>query len=210
MHRQGAGRFAPRLIIMAKEPVAGRVKTRLAREAGTAAATAFMRTNLGLTVLRLARDRRWHTLLCVAPDTACASRMFEGHVPRVPQQRGDLGQRMARASSPRHLAAGPVVIIGADIPAIRARDIAEAFRALRRADAVFGAAGDGGYWLVGLSPRQRTHPPFSNVRWSGPHALVDTLANLKAHRVAFIAQKDDIDEAADLKRLKHVAQRLIV
>jgi rSAM/selenodomain-associated transferase 1 len=194
---------------MVKEPVAGRVKTRLAREAGTTAATAFMRTNLALTTQRLARDPRWHTLLCVAPDAACGSRMFAGDVMRVAQGRGDLGQRMARGTAPG-ARAGPVIIIGADIPAIRARDIEAAFRALRQADAVFGPAGDGGYWLVGLAPRQRAQPPFSNVRWSSPHALADTLKNLRGRRVVLLTRKDDIDEAGDLKRLAQLAQRLIV
>lgn len=116
---------------------------------------------------------------------------------------------MARAGAPGPLA-GPVIIIGADIPAIRAREIAAAFRALRQADAVFGPAGDGGYWLVGLAPRQRAQPPFSNVRWSSPHALADTLRNLQGRRVAILTRKDDVDEAADLRRLADVAQRLIV
>lgn len=194
---------------MVKEPVAGRVKTRLARVTGTTAATAFMRTNLALTIQRLARDPRWQTLLCVAPDAACSSRMFADHVVRIPQGRGDLGQRMARASEPaRH--AGPIVIIGTDIPAIRPSDIAAAFRTLLRADAVFGPAGDGGYWLVGLAPRRRARPPFANVRWSSPHALSDTIANLCGRRIAFVTQKQDIDEAVDLKRLAPLAQRLII
>lgn len=205
----GARRFAPRLIIMVKEPVAGRVKTRLAREAGTTAATAFLRTNLALTALRLARDARWHTLLSVAPGSACRSRMLPARIQRIPQGAGDLGRRMAHACSPRKHH-GPIVIIGADIPAIRAQDIASAFAALRRADAVFGPAQDGGYWLVGLAPRQRGRPVFANVRWSSPHALSDTLANLETLRVALIAQKDDVDEAADLQRLSHLAQRLVV
>lgn len=207
--RPGARYFAPRLVIMVKEPVAGRVKTRLAREIGTATATAFMRTNLALTTQRLARDPRWHTILCVSPDAAQSSRMFARQVTRSVQGHGDLGQRMAHASAPSGNA-GPIIIIGADIPAIRAHDIAAAFRALKNADAVFGPAGDGGYWLVGLAPRQRVKPPFSKVRWSSPHALADTVANLRGCRVAFIMQKDDIDEANDLKCLAHVAQRLVV
>ena len=208
-HRLGAQDFAPRLAIMVKEPVAGRVKTRLARESGTAAATAFMRTNLALTTQRLARDPRWQTMLCVAPDAAQNSPMFAPRILRLGQGGGDLGQRMTHASAPTRYA-GPIVIIGADIPAIRPSDIAHAFSMLRNADAVFGPAGDGGYWLVGLSPRQRARPPFDGVRWSGPHALADTLANLRGQRVAFVSQKDDIDDAACLKRLAHLAQRLIV
>jgi len=55
---------------------------------------------------------------------------------------------------------GPVIIIGSDIPAIRAGHIAEAFKLIGRGDAVFGNATDGGYWLVGL---RRTHAQITPV-----------------------------------------------
>ncbi|WP_425283593.1 DUF2064 domain-containing protein [Methyloceanibacter stevinii] len=45
---------------------------------------------------------------------------------------------------------GPVVLVGSDIPRISRAHIAEAFRLLGNADAVFGPAQDGGYWLVGF------------------------------------------------------------
>lgn len=194
---------------MVKEPIAGRVKTRLARDCGTAHATRFLRTNLSLTLLRLARDPRWNTILYVAPGTARASRMFPFHLERRDQGGGDLGARLARvvASAPP----GPLLIIGADIPGIRARDIAAATRALHGNDAVFGPAGDGGYWLVGLSARARRRGGhFDNIRWSSPHALADTLANFADRPVALIAAKDDADEGADLARLSPLIGRLIV
>lgn len=186
----------------------GRVKTRLARGCGAARATHFLRTNLAVTLRRLGHDPRWHTILSTAPAAAVASTMFPRAIARMPQGPGDLGARMTRLASeaPR----GPLVIIGADIPAIAARDIASAFSKLRPADAIFGRTSDGGYWLVGLSPRQRSSPPFCNVRWSSQHALPDTLANLANRKVAFVVSKDDVDEAADLARLGQSAQRLIV
>jgi uncharacterized protein len=76
-----------------------------------------------------------------------------------------------------------------------------AFRALRRADAVFGPAEDGGYWLVGLSPR-RPARPFTAVRWSTVHALTDTLANFRDRRVAFLRTLRDVDTASDLRSLR--------
>ena len=63
-----------RLIIMVKEPVAGRVKTRLARDVGTAAALRVYRANMRALVRRLANDSRWQTVLSVAPAPAVASR----------------------------------------------------------------------------------------------------------------------------------------
>jgi glycosyltransferase A (GT-A) superfamily protein (DUF2064 family) len=90
---------------------------------------------------------------------------------------------------------GPVVIVGTDVPGIMPAHIAEAFRSLGRHDAVFGPAVDGGYWLVGLKRRPRLLIPFARVRWSSPHALADTLANLEGRALAFVATLSDVDDA---------------
>lgn len=194
------------LVIMAKEPRMGRVKTRLARAVGVGTATQFQRTNLSLTTRRLVQDRRWQTLLAVAPDKAHASALLPPRLPRMGQGRGDIGARMDHVA--RHAPAGNVLIIGADIPAITRDDIARAAAVLRGADAVFGPASDGGFWLVGLTPRMRRQGVFRDVRWSGPHALSDTCANLQGRRVAFVAIKHDVDEAADLSAAR-VTGRLL-
>jgi len=117
---------------------------------------------------------------------------------RIPQGRGGLGQRMQRIFD--CCGRGPLIIIGTDIPFITREMIAKAFRELRRADAVFGRAEDGGYWLVGLRRRPKRLAPFENVRWSSPYALADTLKNLRAHRIAFVETLFDIDTEADYRR----------
>ena len=120
---------------------------------------------------------------------------------------GDLGLRMQRLFN--RLPPGPVIVIGSDIPAIRPAHIAGAFRLLGQADAVFGPAPDGGYWLVGLKRTPRVLAPFARVRWSGPHALADTRTNLKGKRVALTANLNDVDRADDLRRERGRAGRLI-
>jgi hypothetical protein len=96
---------------------------------------------------------------------------------------------------------GRVVIIGCDIPEARPADVLAAFRALGRADAVFGPAEDGGYWLVGFSPR-RPARPFAAVRWSTEYALADTLVNFRGRHVAFLRTLRDVDTVQDLNRLR--------
>ena len=98
---------------------------------------------------------------------------------------------------------GPVAVIGADIPGITTQHIADAFHRLRSQDAVIGPAEDGGYWLIGLA-RRRAPPPclFANVRWSGPHARLDTLATLAGHRIGEAATLADIDTLRDLIRFR--------
>ena len=77
--------------------------------------------------------------------------------------------------------------------------IARAFRALGPAEAVFGPAPDGGYWLVGLKrPRPAPREIFADVRWSSSHALRDTVRSLAGARIAYVDSLRDVDEAADL------------
>jgi uncharacterized protein len=195
---------------MAKAPVAGRVKTRLAAEAGAAAAVHFARHSTATLLQRVAIDTRWSTILAVAPDIALSGPGWPGwprSIPLMPQGGGDLGARMQRIfdSAPP----GPAVIIGTDVPHIAPAHIATAFRLLGRHDAVFGPAADGGYWLVGLKRRPRLLRPFDGVRWSTAHALSDTLANLRGLSVGAVATLADVDTAADLGRCAGVFGRWV-
>jgi rSAM/selenodomain-associated transferase 1 len=204
--------FAPRLIIMAKSPRAGRVKRRLARSIGDTAAIRCYRICLAHTLLRLGASRRWRTLVAIAPHIdvkeAFWSRAVQPErIGRVPQGDGDLGRRMQHLF--RRLPPGPAIIVGSDIPAISPAEIAKAFRLLGNADAVFGPAKDGGYWLVGLRRSARALAPFACVRWSSPHALADTLDNLEGRRVAFASILSDVDTEESYRRLRRHWQRLI-
>lgn len=191
--------MTPKLVIMSKAPEMGRVKTRLARDVGKSEALRFYRSQTRSLIRRLGHDPRWQTLIAVSPLAALYEEDFwPEEVPRVWQGEGDLGARMGLMME--GLPQGPIVIIGCDIPAIRPAHIAKAFKALGRHDAVFGPAEDGGYWLVGLKRFPNVRKIFSDVRWSTPHALEDTLANLKDARLAFLETLPDIDTGADLKR----------
>jgi uncharacterized protein len=184
------GRF---LVIMAKTPRLGVVKRRLGAEIGDVAALRFYRNCLNRTCLRLGFDPRWRTLLSVTPDRDLYANDWPREIPRMAQGTGDLGQRMHRIFA--NLPPGEVIVIGSDIPAIEPRHVAQAFHLLGRADAVFGPATDGGYWLVGLKRMPVAPNAFAKVRWSGPHALADTLANLDGKNIALAATLSDVDEA---------------
>lgn len=182
---------------MAKLPAAGRVKTRLAREAGVVRATWFYRHALAAVVQRVAPGP-WRTELAITPDSACHARGWPAHIVREPQGAGDLGRRIQRIAD--RSGAGPVVIIGSDVPGIGRAHVAAAFRALADHDAVLGPAADGGYWLVGLAGcAKRRWRPFAGVRWSSPHAFADTLRNLAGARVAVLTELRDVDGRADLE-----------
>jgi hypothetical protein len=186
---------------MAKVPELGRVKTRLGRDVGSAHATRVYRSVAAAVLGRLAADRRFETTLAMAPDTGVASAAAAlASVPsRFGQGEGDLGRRLQRAAA---LAGrGPVAIIGTDIPSVTASLVVEAFRKLADADAVFGPADDGGYWLVGFRNRRLAMLAFRNVRWSTSHALADTRANLRGFTIAETRTLSDLDTRHDLRRL---------
>jgi rSAM/selenodomain-associated transferase 1 len=187
----------------------GRVKRRLAREIGASVAIRFYRCCLSHSVMRLAADRRWRCVLAVdrGRDPFMRLAISRRGLTLMPQGDGDLGRRMQRLFT--RLPPGPVVIVGSDIPSIRPAHIAEAFKLLGEADAVLGPAPDGGYWLVGLKRSPRVPAAFASVRWSGPHAFADTLANLEGRRVALAARLSDVDTAEDLRREAARVERLI-
>lgn len=199
---------ALRLVIMVKEPHAGRVKTRLGREIGAIAAASFYRHAASAVLRRLSRSTRWQTWLAVAPDTMVASRFWPCRISRRAQGRGDLGQRMQRIME--WPGRGPTIIVGTDIPAIEPSHIAAAFRALGRGDAVLGPTPDGGYWLVGLKRSPRILRPFAGVRWSSAHAFPDTAANLAGQKLGRAARLADVDDAGVWRRVRAWSGRTIL
>ena len=188
---------------MAKRPQAGAVKRRLARDIGVGLATRFYRNALARTVQRLAADPRWRTYLAVTPDAALTEACWPrvANLTLIPQGRGDLGQRMQSLFD--RLPPGPVVVVGSDIPAVRPAHIAQSFKLLGAADAVFGPAEDGGYWLAGQKRCPKGLAPFANVPWSTDDALAATLANLRGRSVAFAATLSDVDTGEDYARERH-------
>ncbi len=181
------------VLIFARAPRLGAVKRRLARGVGARAALRFHCAMLDDLARASRADRRLRPILMLTPDRARLR--LRVRLPVLPQGGGDLGARMARAV--RRFPRRRVFIIGCDIPGAGPADIHAALRALGRADAVFGPAEDGGYWLVGFGPR-RPARPFQDVRWSTRHALADTVRNFAGQRVAFLPPRRDVDTAEDL------------
>ena len=189
------------LILFVRAPRLGTGKRRLAREIGALAALRFERVMIGRLLRRVAPDRRWQLRLAVTPDKA-RHRTHYRHpgIIAVGQGGGDLGMRMRRALGA--CPPGPAVLVGADIPALAAPHVWAAFRLLGGHDLVFGPAEDGGFWLVGARHPRNLPALFEGVRWSGPHALADTLAGLPRRiTVGFADRLEDVDNAEAYRRL---------
>lgn len=189
---------ANHLIVFAKTPRLGAVKQRLAAGIGAVHAAQFHFQTVRSAMRHLGHDPRWRCVLAVTPDrdANCAlwDRLGAGGTARVGQGTGDLGARMARALASQP--PGRAVLVGTDIPELRPRHIAAAFRALGSHDLAFGPATDGGFWLIGVNGRRHLGKILAGVRWSSQHALADTLANVPARlSVAMLDRLSDIDDA---------------
>jgi len=199
--------YRRRLVIFAKAPEMGRVKTRLASDIGSVRATSWYRATSMRVIADLSRDPRWETYLAVAPDHAASCHgswreIWPETVMRIPQGGGDLGARLEAVF--RWFPAGPVLIVGSDIPELSNRHVASAFSALGDSDAVLGPCQDGGYWGIGLKRLRAETDLFEGVRWSTPHTYNDTLHALRPRRVKRLEELIDVDTGGDLAFVRRV------
>lgn len=196
-----------RVVLFAKEPVAGRVKTRLAREIGDGPAAALYGAFLQDLAAALPYPARWDAVLAHAefePGPFLVG-TFRAPWDLLPQGDGSLGERLARVVvRSRMEGKRDVVVAGGDAPTLGREDLVAAFAALGDgADAVFAPAPDGGFSLVGLAGGLDARGFFEGVRWSTPHTLEDARrsAEAKGARVALLATVPDVDEFGDLSAL---------
>lgn len=190
------------LLVFARVPALGRVKSRLAAGVGPPAALAVYRELLAVTNAAIVAAgvpaTVWLADTAAAEPTAEEAAEWIAHAARC-QPEGDLGARMATAfAAAFEGGAGRVAIIGTDCPGLRAEHLTGAFTALDSADVVLGPATDGGYYLLGL---RRPQPElFANKAWSTASVLADTVADARrlGLRVALLPELRDVDTAEDL------------
>jgi rSAM/selenodomain-associated transferase 1 len=191
------------LLLFAREPVLGRVKTRLAAGIGAEAALAVYRELLALTAAAAAQAGVPATVWLAEPPATAAAEVPRPEWPglpwRVQPAVGSLGARMAHAFGEAFAAgAGRVVVIGTDCPSLSGELLTQAFAQLLTHDLVVGPAADGGYYLLGMNAL--APELFENKAWSTASVLPDTLADAArlGLRVAQLPTLHDVDSAADL------------
>jgi hypothetical protein len=194
------------VLVFAKAPQPGRVKTRLAPLLGERGA-ARLHARLAARAVRTALAARLGPVeLHCAPHARHP--FFASLARRQPlrlraQGPGDLGARMHRAFTRCLREADAVLLIGADCPALRAADLRAAARALKRgADVVLAPAEDGGYALIGL--RRARKPLFDGVAWGSARVMRQTRARLRRLRCRWLELRTvwDVDRPEDLARLR--------
>jgi len=192
---------ARRLLQFAREPVPGRVKTRLQPVLDAAGACELHSALLTHTARQLATVARCERELWVAGDPSHpvlvhAAALGGAAVRR--QQGADLGERMQHALATALVGSARVVLVGSDCPGLDDAYVEAAFAALATADVVLGPALDGGYVLIGV--RRVDALLFRDVDWSTSAVLAQTLARVDAlgWRAALLEPRRDIDRPEDL------------
>ena len=200
------------LIVVAKQPIAGQVKTRLCPPLSAEIAADLAHAFLEDTISMGRGCRGVDVILGYAPFRA--ESWFEAafsQIDCVSQGEGDLGARMTRLSATAfERGCERVVLIGADTPFLTSRRVEEAFEALNATSdsVVIGPAEDGGYYLIGMS--EPTPELFRDMPWSQESVLSETLNRIQGLglKVRLLETKRDIDALHDLDWLSQNLERL--
>ena len=196
--------------IFAKQPVAGRVKTRLGEQIGFEAAAelyeSFLRDILGR--FENTADRR---VLGIAPDTSECRHwfaQFDSKYELWAQPDQSLGGRIQAFFGEYCGETSRVVLIGSDSPSLPTRFIADAFAALDNHACVIGPASDGGYYLIGLAADAVSAGLFEGIEWSTSSVFKQTIAKIAAAELtlSILPIWYDVDSTDSLELLAgHIA-----
>lgn len=194
-----------RLVIFAKAPVPGKVKTRMSPPLSPVRAAAIQDASLRDVVER-ARGVAADLRICYADDVGAAAWFLEtfADLEVLPQGTGGLGRRLSRIfESGFDSGLSRLAVIGSDSPTLPPEELDAAFEALGTADVVVGPASDGGYYLVGLHARAwpRARRLFRDVPWSTNAVFAATTTGAAAAGLELRVLRTwyDIDRFSDLR-----------
>lgn len=187
------------LIVFVKNPIWGKVKTRLAATIGHEKALSVYQKLLKHT---FSVAENVHSDLIIFYSDFLGDDVFSSpyKVKKYIQTGNNLGEKMKNAfNQVFQLGYSSIIIIGSDCPKLSPQHITQAFSILKNNDFVFGPADDGGYYLMGSN--LFFSPVFENKPWSTSSVLSQTLNDLQQAQLAFelIEKLNDIDNYEDLK-----------
>jgi len=185
------------LIIFAKNPEAGKVKTRLAASIGDKKALDVylkLMSHTRDTARQVDTQRYLFYDQAIEDNDSWSEMTFDKDV----QSDGDLGDRMKHAFVKVLQKESKAIIIGSDCPEISAEIIEDAFSRLELADVVIGPTHDGGYYLLGM---KEEHPfLFDNMEWSTEAVFENTINRITDAGLLYylLPQLSDLDNIDDL------------
>lgn len=193
------------LIMFAKEPVPGKVKTRLIPHMSPQKAAELYKAFIVDTVADLTKLKVQALTIAYTPasHTTAFHELVGQLIPLFPQRGETLGERLKNAFQDSFCKEiKRVVIIGTDSPTLPTPYIKEAFYALRNVPIVIGPTFDGGYYLIGLS--QFTGEIFDGIAWGAATVFCQTIERIKKLNLEFhlLPPWYDIDTPSDLLFLR--------
>lgn len=190
------------LLIFAKSPEMGKVKTRIAESVGSHKAVEIYEEMLGNIIKQSAADEQWERWVYITPESDAP--YFQRQDLCTMFQRGNnIGERMGNAFAESfHRGAEKVILVGSDIPSLTRCDILSAFEKLDEAPAVIGPSEDGGFYLFGLRREYAltAYPLFNRpISWSTPTVLMEMKkwCGFFHLPILYLPQKKDIDTYED-------------
>ena len=197
-----------RLLVFARVPELGRVKTRLAKTIGEPLTLAVYQAmirdllrSIGESSPDMAIEIMW------APtETANGETLREafGNLPAAMQTGNTLGDRIAMAFSERFFfhRTETIIAIGVDDPLLTRETLEHAFGLLRACDWVLGPAADGGYYLIGCRAPAFDSSVFRDIEWGSDRVFATTRERIRASEttLAVLPMRHDIDTEEDLRR----------
>ncbi|HET8808890.1 MAG TPA: TIGR04282 family arsenosugar biosynthesis glycosyltransferase [Flavobacteriaceae bacterium] len=184
------------LLIFARHPELGKVKTRLAKSIGDEKALKIYKFLLKRTLSitqNLPMDKEVWYVEGVQENDKWDRKFFD----KKTQKGEDLGERMQNAFSEGFQNGyEKIVIVGTDIYDLTENDILSAFEKLQENDVVIGPAADGGYYLLGM----KTLRPeiFQDKNWGSGTVLKETLADLNPKTLFLLETRHDVDVYEDI------------
>jgi len=196
-----------RLLVFARLPEPGRVKTRLARDIGDERALKLYEAMLRDTLRSIGGASETLEIEVLWAPTPSANgdalRRAFGERPLAMQTGETLGDRLSMAFSERFFfhRTDKIIAIGVDDPALDRQLLDHAFGLLESCEWVLGPATDGGYYLIGCRAAAYNAEVFLDVAWGTNSVMSTTLAKIGSwtSTVAVLPERRDIDEGADLR-----------
>jgi rSAM/selenodomain-associated transferase 1 len=197
-----------RLLVFARLPELGSVKTRLAESIGEAKALAVYEAMLEELLPQIGKSANGTEVEIVWAPTPNANRETLSHAfgDRVlaMQTGATLGDRLAMAFSERFFfhRTMKIIAIGVDDPTLTRQTIDHAFALLDSVEWVVGPAQDGGYYLIGCRGAAFRSEIFTTIEWGTASVFSTTMARIRAweNTIAVLPQRYDIDRIEDLER----------
>lgn len=185
------------IIVLAKAPILGEVKTRIGKKIGMERSKWIYEQLLSHTS-NVTKKTKIKTVLFKNKNHEKLETLFKHSIASKFQLGKSLGEKMENAF---HWAFKKkykkIILIGADLWTLNEKIIIDSFKLLDKFNLVIGPSYDGGYFLIGM--KKPNENIFKNIPWSTNNVLEKTISKMKTRKISFLEITKDIDSFSDLK-----------